>query len=98
MMKLAAVTDVKRLMGAGVFAAILMALVGAQSAGLAADAAPQLFSVAVRINYPSGFVYEHAFATGVPTSSLPSILQACNQAHAYGNGSAVRFHCYAIAE
>jgi hypothetical protein len=95
MMTLAAVTGVKRLVGAGVFAAALMAMVGVQSAGLAADA-PRLFSVAVRITYPNGFVYDHAFATGVPTSDLFAILQACGQGHAYGPG--VRFHCYAIPE
>ena len=95
MMTLAAVTGVKRLIGAGVFAAALMAMVGVQSTGLAADA-PRLFSVAVRITYPNGFVYDHAFATGVATSDLSAILQACGQGHAYGPG--VRFHCYAIPE
>ena len=25
------------------------------------------FSVAVHIEYPNGFIYDHAFATGVPT-------------------------------
>ena len=94
MIKLAAVTGVKRLMSAGVFAAALV-MVGIQSAGLAADA-PRLFSVAVRITYPNGFVYDHAFATGVSTSDLSAILQACGQGHAYGSG--VRFHCYAIPE
>ena len=86
MMTLAAVTGVKRPMGAGLFAAALMAVVGVRSAGLAADA-PRLFSVAVRITYPNGFVYEHAFATGVPTSDLSAILQACGQGHAYGSGA-----------
>ena len=95
MITFAAVTVVKRLMGPGVVVAALMAMAGVPSAALAADA-PRLFSVAVRITYPDGFVYDHAFATGVPTSDLSAILQACGQGHAYGPG--VRFHCYAIPE
>ena len=95
MMKRAAVTSVKRVTAAGVFAAALVAMIGIQATGLAADG-PRLFSVAVRITYPNGFVYDNAFATGVPTSDLSAILQACGQSHAHG--SAVRFHFYAIPE
>jgi hypothetical protein len=41
-------------------------------------------------------VYEHAFATGVPTSTLSSILAECGQSHR--GGSAVRYHCYPVPE
>ena len=97
MMKRGVATGVKKLVGAGALAATLMAVVGVQSAALAANA-PRLFSVAVRITYPNGFVYDHAFATGVPTGELSAILQACGQGHAYGAGAGVRFHCYVIPE
>ena len=55
-----------------------------------------MWSVAVHIEYADGFVYDHAFATGIPTSELPSILAACGKSHR--GGSAVRFHCYPIPE
>ncbi|HTM24585.1 MAG TPA: hypothetical protein VL225_05275 [Vicinamibacterales bacterium] len=80
---------------AGVFIA-LAALVGLDSTGVSAQQASQSWSVAVHIRYPDGFIYDHAFATGVPTSELPSILEECGRAHM--GGSAVQYHCYAIPE
>ena len=85
----------KKRMLAGVFMA-LSALVGLDSTGVSAQQASQSWSVAVHISYPDGFIYDHAFATGVPTSELPSILQECGRAHM--GGSAVQYHCYAIPE
>lgn len=76
--------------------AVTLAAVGIYSTGVSAQQAPKTWSVAVHIEYPDGFVYDHAFATGVPTSELPSILEACGQGHR--GGSAVRFHCYPIPE
>ena len=74
----------------------LASLVGLTSTGLAAQQGSQLWSVAVHIRYPNGFVYDHAFATGVSTEDLPSILQECGRSHWVG--SAVQYHCYAIPE
>ncbi len=67
----------------GVLAIVVAALVGI-STGV--SAASPLWSVAVHIEYPDGFVYDHAFATGVPTSELPSILQECARGHMGGSG------------
>ena len=80
---------------AGVFIA-LASLVGLTSTGVAAQRGSQLWSVAVHIRYPNGFIYDHAFATGVSTEELPSILQECGSSHWVG--SAVQYHCYAIPE
>jgi hypothetical protein len=81
---------------AGVLAVALAAIVGIFTVSVSAQPEPQTFSVAVHIEYPDGFVYDHAFATGVPTSELPSILAACGKGHRGGSG--VRYHCYAIPE
>ena len=77
-------------------AAALAAAIGLAPAGIAAAGDSQLWSVAVHIEYPNGFVYEHAFAVGVPTSELSSILAECGRGHRYG--SAVRYHCFPIPE
>ena len=65
----------KKTMLAGVFI-VLAALVGLDSTGVAAQSASRSWSVAVHIRYPDGFIYDHAFATGVSTSELPSISQS----------------------
>jgi hypothetical protein len=77
-------------------AATLAAVIGLAPTGLAAAVDSQFWSVAVHIEYPDGFVYEHAFAVGVPTADLPSILAECGRGHRYG--SAVRYHCFPIPE
>ena len=77
-------------------AAALAAVIGLAPTGIAAAGDSQLWSVAVHIEYPNGFVYEHAFAVGVPTSELASILAECGRGHRYG--SAVRYHCFPIPE
>jgi hypothetical protein len=43
------------------------------------------------------FEYEITFATGVPTSSLPSILEYCGSAHGTNRG-VIRYHCYPVPE
>jgi hypothetical protein len=83
---------------AGVMVVAMAALIGINSAGVAAQPDSRTWSVAVHIEYPDGFVYDHAFATGVPTSELPSILSDCGKSHWFGAGSAVRYHCYPIPE
>ena len=88
--------DMKKALLRGLCAATLMALIGLVPAGISAAGDSKTWSVAVHIEYPDGFVYEHAFATGVPTSDVPSILAACNSAHRFG--SAVRYHCFPIPE
>jgi hypothetical protein len=79
-----------------VFALALTALVGALPAAIFAQPGERLWSVAVHIEYPNGSVYDHAFASGIPTSELPSILQYCGRNHR--GGSFLQFHCYAIPE
>jgi hypothetical protein len=85
----------KKKLLAAVMAVALAAMTGI-STGVSAAPASQLWSVAVHIRYPNGFIYDHAFATGVPTAELTSILRDCARAHR--GGSAVQYHCYAIPE
>lgn len=80
----------------GLLAATLAAVIGIFSAGVSAADDSQLWSVAVHIEYANGTVYEHAFAVGVPTSDLPTILAECGRSHR--SGSAVRYHCFPIPE
>jgi hypothetical protein len=75
---------------------VALAALGLNSAVVSAQQASQSWSVAVHIRYPDGFIYDHAFATGVSTSELPTILQECGRSHWVG--SAVQYHCYAIPE
>ena len=88
--------DTKRARLRGLWAATLMALIGIFSSGISAASTSNSWSVFVHIEYVDGTVYEHAFATGVPTSTLPSILAECARSHR--GGSAVRHHCFPVRE
>ena len=96
MSKPATSENMKMVLFRGLCAAALAAVIGLVPAGIAAASDSPLWSVAVHIEYPNGFVYEHAFAVGVPTSELSSILAECGRGHRYG--SAVRYHCFPIPE
>ena len=97
MPRLATWKGAKEVLLRGLFATTLTALIGISATGISAAGASQLWSVVVHIEYDNGFVYEHAFATGVPTSTLPSILEECGSAHRW-NQSVVRYHCYPVPE
>jgi hypothetical protein len=79
-----------------VFALALTALVGAYPTAIFAQPGERLWSVAVHIEYPNGSVYDHVFASGIPTSELPSILEECGRSHR--GGSFLQYHCYPIPE
>jgi hypothetical protein len=96
MRKLTTLKATKKMRLSGVIAAALAALIGFHATGVSAEAASQLWSIAVHIEYQDGSVYEHAFATGVPTRIMPSILAECGKSH--WTGSAVRYHCFPIPE
>ena len=96
MLRLATWKDVKEVLLRGLFATTLAALIGISATGIAVAGVSPLWSVVVHIEYANGSVYEHAFAVGVPTSDLPSILGACGRSHRYG--SVVRYHCYPVLE
>jgi hypothetical protein len=81
----------------GVCGFTLAALIGLISPGVSTASESQLWSVVVHFEYISGFEYEITLATGVPTSSLPSILQECGRAHGSNRG-VIRYHCYPVAE
>jgi hypothetical protein len=87
----------KRKLLAGVLAiATAVALVGINSTGVSAQQPAKTWSVAVHIEYPDGFVYDHAFVSGVPASELNTYLQACGQSHRDQNW--LRLHCYVIPD
>ena len=88
----------KRLLLGCLFGVTLTALTGIFPVGISAAGASQSWSVVVHIQYPDGFVYEHAFATGLSISDVPAILEACASAHIYGNGSAIQYHCFPVPE
>jgi hypothetical protein len=85
----------KKQLLSGVLAVAMAALAGI-STGVAAQQTAKTWSVAVHIEYPDGFVYDHAFATGVPASQLNTYLQACGQSHRDQNW--LRLHCYAFPD
>jgi len=89
--------NVKQLLLRGVFATTLAALIGISAPGMSAASPSQLWSVAVHIEYDSGFEYEITFATGVPLSALPSILEECGRGHGT-NRSVIRYYCYPTPE
>ena len=96
MPRLVTLKAMKKMLLPGVLAAALTALVGFHATGVSAEAASRLWSIAVHIEYQDGSVYEHAFATGVPTDIMPSILAECGRSH--WTGSVVRYHCFPIPE
>ena len=96
MPRLVTLKAMKKMLLPGVLAAALTALVGFHATGVSAEAASRLWSIAVHIEYQDGSVYEHAFATGVPTEIMPSILAECGRSH--WTGSVVRYHCFPIPE
>ena len=85
----------KKKLLAGVLS-VALAVVGIHTTSVAAQQAATTWSVAVHIEYPDGFVYDHAFATGLTTAQKNDVLTECNSSHRFG--SAVRFHCYPIPE
>ena len=72
------------------------ALVGIHATGVAAQPAPQLWSVFVHFEYADGFNYDYPLAKGVPTSELTTILQDCGRSHQAP--SVVRYRCYPVPE
>lgn len=80
----------------GLFAAALTAVIGFHATVVSAEAASQLWSIAVHIEYQDGTVYENVFAAGVSTEVMPSILKECGKSH--WTGSVVRYHCFPIPE
>ena len=96
MLRLATWKDVKEVLSRGLFATTLAVLIGITASGVAVAGASPLWSVVVHIEYANGTVYEHAFAVGVPTAALSSILGACGSSHR--DGSVVRYHCYPVLE
>jgi len=79
-----------------VLAVAMVALAGVYSPSISAQPADQTWSVSIHIEYPNGFVYDHAFATGVPASELSAYLKECGQSHRDQNW--LRLHCYASLE
>jgi hypothetical protein len=90
--------NTKRVILGSLSAAMLTALIGVFPVRVAAEQRSPTWSVFVHIEYPNGFVYEHAFATGVATSDVPAMLEACASAHAYGSGSVIHYHCFPAPE
>ena len=86
----------KKKLLSGVLAVAMASLGGIYSARVSAQQATNTWSVAIHIEYPDGFVYDHAFATGVPAAELHTYLQACGQSHRDENW--LRFHCYAFPD
>jgi hypothetical protein len=75
-------------------AAIMPSLIGFDATQAAAP--QRLWSIAVHIEYQDGTVYENAFATGITTEDMPTILAECGKSH--WTGSVVRYHCFPIPE
>lgn len=76
--------------------AVVVALVGIASTGVAAQQASQLFSVVIHFEYASGFSFDYVLAEGVTAREMTSILQWCGQSHQ--NPDVVRYYCYPVAD
>jgi hypothetical protein len=88
--------NIKKQLLTGVVAIALAVLAGLGSTNVAAQQPSQTFSVVVHIEYPSGFVYEHAFATGVAEADLSTYLAACAKGHAHLQW--LRYLCFPVPE
>lgn len=96
MTRLTTLKAMRKLLLPGVFAAAVAAMIGFHATGVSAQS-EQLWSIAVHIEYQSGFVYEHVFAEGVSTETMPSILAECARAHSTNRG-VVDYYCFPIPE
>lgn len=85
----------KKLLLTGVLAAAFAALAGMYSTGVAAQATTT-YSVYVHLEYPNGFIYEQAIATGVEAVDLETYLAACGRNHRYSNW--LKLRCFALPE
>jgi len=86
----------KKLVSGVVLAVAMAALVGIQSARVAAAQASQLWSVAVNLRYANGDIYDIVIARGLETSEMSAMLQDCGRSHK--QGTVVWYHFYPIAE
>jgi hypothetical protein len=96
MPRLTTLKAMRKLLLPGVFAAAVATMIGFHATGVSAQG-DQLWSIAVHIEYQSGFVYEHVFAEGVSTETMPSILADCARFHGTNRG-VVNYYCFPIPE
>ena len=86
---------VKQVLMRGAFAAGLIALLGVQGTGVAAQA-EALYSIVIHFQYPDGFEFDYVLARGVSSRDLGAALAECGRSHR--NGSFVQYHCSAVPE
>lgn len=86
----------KKKLLAGVLAIAIAALAGMGTAVVSAQQDAPRWSIVAHFRYVDGTEYDYVVARGVPTSQMPSMLQACGRSHQ--GGPAVWFHCYPVPE
>ena len=67
---------VKKGLMRGVFAAALIALIGLQATGAAAQG-QHLWSIVVHFQYQDGFEFDYVLERGVPTAAIGAFLAEC---------------------
>jgi hypothetical protein len=87
---------VKRVVMPGVFIAALIATIGLQASGAAAQGQPT-WSIVVHFQYQDGFEFDYVLERGVTTRDVPAYLADCGSSHRWG-GDVVHYHCYPVPE
>lgn len=89
------VKAVKAVLVQGIFVAALVALIGFQGTGVAAQG-KNLWSIVIHFQYQDGFEFDYVLERGVSTSDLGAALAECGRSHWVG--SVVHYHCYPVPE
>jgi len=85
----------RKVLVTGVFVAAVMALIGFQATGAAAQGRG-LWSIVIHFQYEDGSELDYVLQQGVASKDLGAALAECGRSHS--TGSVVRYHCYPVAE
>jgi hypothetical protein len=89
------VKAVKAMLVQGIFVAALVALIGFQGTGVAAQG-QRLWSIVIHFQYQDGFEFDYVLERGVSTADVGAALAECGRSHWVG--SVVHYHCYPVPE
>ena len=90
-------TNLKKMLLPGVFAAAVAAGMGFHSTSVSAAAPSDTWSIVAHFQYDSGFEFDYVVERGVSTRDMPSFLAECGASHWIG-GDVVRYYCYPTPE
>lgn len=95
MPRLTTLQAMKKVLMHALFVAALIAVIGFQFTGVAAQG-QRLWSIVIHFQYQDGFEFDYVLERGVSTADLTATLADCGRSHRVG--SVVHYHCYPVPE